>query len=83
MRRSTISKQRYVRLLRRDGHQLIRIPVEFELPGEEAIMYRDGGRLIIEPRRKRSLLALLARMQPFDADFPQIDDPPPPAEKIF
>ena len=46
-------------------------------------MYRDGGRLIIEPRRKRSLLALLARMQPFDADFPQIDDPPPPAEKIF
>ena len=26
--------------------------VEFELPGDEAIMHRDGDRLVIEPVRK-------------------------------
>jgi len=53
------------------------------MPGEEAIMRRDGDRLVIEPVRKRSLLALLKTMKPFDGDFPEIDDPPLPAEKIF
>ena len=66
---------RHVKLLRRRGHQL--------MPGEEAIMRRDGDRLVIEPVRKRSLLALLKTMKPFDGDFPEIDDPPLPAEKIF
>ena len=74
---------RHVKLLRRRRHQLIRVPAEFELPGEEAIMRRDGERLVIEPVRKRSLLALLKTMEPFDEDFPEIDDPPPAAEKIF
>ena len=76
-------KPRHVKLLRRRGHQLIRVPVEFELPGEEAIMRRDGDRLVIEPVHKRHLLALLKTMKPFDGDFPEIDDPPLPAEKIF
>jgi antitoxin VapB len=74
---------RHVKLVRRDGHQLIRIPVGFELPGGEAIMHRDGDRLVIEPVRKRNLLALLKTMEPFDGDFPEIDDQPPAAEKIF
>ena len=74
---------RHVKLVRRRGHQLIRVPAEFELPGEEAIMRRDGDRLVIEPVRKRSLLALLKTMEPFDGDFPEIDDPLLPAEKIF
>ncbi|MEA2882205.1 MAG: antitoxin VapB [Bradyrhizobium sp.] len=74
---------RHVKLLRRDGHQLIRIPAEFELPGQEAIMYRDGDRVVIEPARKRGLLALLETMKPFDGDFPKIDDQPPAPEKLF
>jgi antitoxin VapB len=74
---------RHVKLLRRNGHQLIRVPVEFELPGVEAMMRRDGDRLVIEPVRKRSLLALLKSMEPFDGDFPEIDDPPPAPAKIF
>jgi len=56
--------------------------VEFELPGDEAIMHRDGDRLVIEPVRKRGLVALLKTMKPLDEDFPQIDDPAPaPAGK--
>jgi hypothetical protein len=41
-------------------------PVEFELPGNEAIMHRDGDRLVIEPVRKRGLIALLKSMTPVD-----------------
>jgi virulence-associated protein VagC len=42
---------RHVKLLRNGHHQVIRIPVEFELPGEDAMMHREGDRLVIEPLR--------------------------------
>jgi antitoxin VapB len=61
----------------------VRIPVEFELPGDEAIMHRDGDRLVIEPVRKRGLIALLKSMQPLDKDFPQIEDPVPASERVL
>lgn len=75
--------QRHVKLFRNGRNQAVRIPVEFELPGDEAIMHRDGDRLVIEPVRKRGLLALLKTMKPFDEDFPEIEDQPPAVEKIF
>jgi len=43
-------------------------------------MHRDGDRLVIEPIRKRGLLALLKTMRPMD-DFPEIDDPAPSTER--
>jgi antitoxin VapB len=49
----------------------------FELPGDEAIVRRDGDRLIIEPRRKQGLLVLLKKFEPVEEDFPAIDDPVP------
>jgi antitoxin VapB len=76
-------EQRRVRLLRNGRNQAVRIPVEFELPGDEAVMHRDGDRLIIEPVRKRGLLALLRSMEPLDEAFPEIDDPVPAREKVF
>lgn len=78
-----MSDQRHVRLFRKGRNQAVRIPVEFELPGNEAIMHRDGDRLVIEPVRKRGLIALLAAMKPLDGDFPEIEDRPPPAEIVF
>jgi antitoxin VapB len=35
----------------------LRIPREFELEGDEAILRKEGDRLIIEPVRKGQLLA--------------------------
>jgi antitoxin VapB len=70
-------EHRHVKLFRNGRHQTVRIPVEFELPGEEAIMHRDGDRLVIEPVRKRGLVALLKAMRPLSEDFPEIDDPAP------
>jgi len=45
--------------------------------GVEAVIHRDGDRLVIEPARKRGLLALLKTMKPLDEDFPEINDPAP------
>jgi antitoxin VapB len=70
-------EQRNVRLFRNGRNQAVHIPVEFELPGDEAVMYRDGERLVIEPVRKRGLVALLKTMTPLDEEFPRIDDPTP------
>ena len=75
--------QRHVRLFRNGRNQAVRIPVEFELPGDEAIMHRDGDRLVIEPVRKRGLAALLKTLKPLKENFPEIDDPVPAAEKVF
>jgi antitoxin VapB len=46
-------------------------------------MHRDGDRLIIEPLRKRGLVALLKSMKPLNEDFPDIDDAPIAAEQVF
>lgn len=68
--------ERHVKLFRNGRNQAVRIPREFELPGEDAIMHKDGGRLIIEPVPPRSLLALLATLRPIEDEFPPIDDQP-------
>jgi antitoxin VapB len=78
-----MSEQRHVKLFRNGRNQAVRIPVEFELPGDEAIMHRDGDRLVIEPVRKRGLVALLKSMKPLDEEFPEIDDPVPGRENVF
>ena len=76
-------EQRHVKLFRNGRNQAVRIPVEFELPGDEAIMHRDGDRLVIEPVRKRGLVALLKTMKPLEEGFPEIDDPVPAPENVF
>ncbi|MCX7112147.1 MAG: antitoxin [Proteobacteria bacterium] len=73
-----VNKQdgRPVRLFRNGRNQALRIPREFELPGEEAMIHKEGERLIIEPLKKPSLLAILATLEPLDEDFPEIEDQP-------
>lgn len=78
-----MSDRRQVRLFRNGRNQAVRIPVEFELPGDEAVMHRDGDRLVIEPMRKRGLIALLDTMEPIEEDFPDIDDPVPTPERVL
>jgi antitoxin VapB len=73
---------RQVRLFRNNRNQAIRIPVEFELPGTEAIISRDGHRLIIEPLRQKGLAALLDSWEPLTEEFPEVADPPPAPKDI-
>jgi antitoxin VapB len=41
--------ERHVKVFKNGRNQAVRIPREFELPGEDAIMRKEGERLIIEP----------------------------------
>ena len=68
--------ERHVKLFRNGRSQAVRIPREFELPGKDAVMRKEGERLIIEPAPKKSLLALLSTLKPLDEDFPEIPDLP-------
>jgi antitoxin VapB len=68
---------RPVRLFRNGANQAVRIPREFELPGQDAIISREGDALIIRPIKPRSLLALLKNLKPLKEDFPKIADRAP------
>jgi antitoxin VapB len=72
-----MSVERHVKLFRNGRNQAVRIPREFELPGEDAIIRKEGQRLIIEACPPKSLLAVLASLSPQNEDFPSIPDPVP------
>jgi antitoxin VapB len=74
---TTMIPERHVKLFKNGRNQAVRIPREFELPGEDAIMRKEGERLIIEPAPPKSLLALLATLRSLDEEFPLIPDPRP------
>ena len=75
---------RVARLFRNGRNQAIRIPREFELDAEEVIIHREDRRLIIEPvDRKPSLAEVLARLEPLEEDFPEIEDPPTKPEDLL
>jgi antitoxin VapB len=75
-KKAPLKVERHVRLFRNGRSQAVRIPREFELPGGDAIMRKEGGRLIIEASPPKSLLALLASLKPIHEDFAPIDDLP-------
>ena len=73
--RSQRAGRRQAKLFRNNRSQAVRIPAEFEFPGDSVFISRDGERLILEPVRRKGLLALLASWEPLDVEFPDIDDP--------
>jgi antitoxin VapB len=77
-----VTPERHVKLFKNGQNQAVRIPREFELPGEDAIICKEGERLIIEPTPPKSLLALLATLAPLEEDFPPIADPDPDPDPV-
>ncbi len=65
--------ERHVKLFRNGRNQALRIPREFEFEGDEAIVRKEGDRLIVEPVRKGGLLSVLAGLEALDEEFPDID----------
>lgn len=75
--------ERHARLFRNGRNQAVRIPREFELPGNEVIIHKEGERLILEPVKKPNGLAeLLASWEPLDEEFPDVDEGLPPLDDI-
>jgi len=77
-----MAHQRNVKLFKNGRNQAVRIPHEFELPGEYTIMRKEGERLIIEPASPKSLLSMLATLKPLDEEFPPILDAHPDAVEL-
>jgi len=76
------TSDRHVRLFRNGRNQALRIPREFELEGEEALIHKEGDRLIVESIRKGRLLALLSSLPPLTEPFPDIDDDLPSLDDV-
>ncbi|MDJ0872106.1 MAG: AbrB/MazE/SpoVT family DNA-binding domain-containing protein [Gammaproteobacteria bacterium] len=74
--------ERHVRLFRNGRNQALRIPREFELEGNEAILRKEGDRLVIEPVRKGRLLALLASLEPLEENLPDVDEDLTPLDGV-
>lgn len=66
----------HVKLFRDETGQALHIPREFELPGDEVIIRKEGARLVIDPVKKKSLLELLGSLEPIDDEFPSIEELP-------
>ena len=77
-----MQSERHVKLFRNGRNQALRIPREFELDGDEAIVRKEGDRLIVEPVRKGGLLSVLASLEPLDEEFPDVDESLPPVDDV-
>jgi antitoxin VapB len=69
--------ERHVKLFRNGRNQAVRIPREFELPGDDAVMRKEGDKLIIEPAlRQSSFREMLDSWEPIEESWPEIEDLP-------
>ncbi len=79
-----MGSERHVRIFKNGRSRAVRIPKEFDFPGDEAIMRKEGDQLILEPvlnraAEMRRLLKEWRARGPLSDDeaLPEIDDPPP------
>ena len=83
------ARPKEAKLFRNNRSQAVRIPVEFELPGDRVLIHREGSRLIIEPvSHATNIVELLAEwrkeppLAPED-QFPAIEDAPVQPEDML
>ncbi|MBX9895077.1 MAG: AbrB/MazE/SpoVT family DNA-binding domain-containing protein [Nitrosomonas sp.] len=67
--------ERHVSLFKNGHSQVVHIPRDFELEGTEAIIRKEGDKLIIEPVKKKGLKELLPVLPTLNEDFLEIVDP--------
>ncbi|TNM65532.1 antitoxin [Aliirhizobium smilacinae] len=77
-----MSAEHHVKLFRNGGAQAVVIPAEFEMAGEEAVMRKEGDRLVIEPvGPKDDFREWLATIEPWDEEFPDVDEDQQPMKE--
>lgn len=73
------ANQRTASLFRNGRNQAVRIPVEFELPGDEVLITKTGQKLVIEPKAvdRETWEDFLNSLEAFP-DFPDVERGPAP-----
>jgi antitoxin VapB len=74
--------ERRVTLYKQGRNQTVRIPRDFELPGKDVVLRKEGERLIVAPVQPKSLLDVLATLAPLDEEFQELADPHPGAVEL-
>ena len=69
-----MSAAKKVSLFRNGANQAVRIPKEFELAGNQAMLRREGNMLILEPISQKSLLQVLLEIEPLSETRPEFED---------
>ncbi len=67
------SHQQHVRLFRNGRNQAVRIPKDFEMDCDEAIIRKEGNKLVLEPVKKSGLLNVLMSLGTIEEAFPDVD----------
>lgn len=71
-----------VRVISRDGVQLVELPASVTLAEGDCTVHREGTTVVLEPVEQpprgsaEALLALLATLEPLDETFPEVADLP-------
>lgn len=63
-----------VKLVQEGDTQTLTIPKQITLSTSYVTIRQEEEKLIIEPYPKKSLLEVLLTLEPFDEDFPDIDE---------
>ena len=77
--------ERQIRLESDGEGQTIHIPSEFVLPGEEAVISKLGDGILIRPTEQKKtsdLLEWLKTIEPWDEEFPDVDEGLLPLEDV-
>ncbi len=75
---------KHAKVFRNGRNRAIRIPVEFDFPGDDVtITKEDDGRIVIEPvRREGDFFHWLETLEPLGDDFPDLDEKQGPPEEV-
>jgi antitoxin VapB len=68
-----VNHERRIKLLRNGCDQVVQIPQEFELSGDEVILRASGDRLIFDTVKEVNLLSALRKLGPLRQDLPDED----------
>lgn len=62
--------------------QVLNIPEQFEIHSQEVVIRKEGDRIIIEPVKRPSLLALLSTLPDIEDEIPDVDQGLLPLDEV-
>lgn len=72
---------KHAKVFKNGRNRAVRIPVEFDFPGDDVTITKEGNRIIIEPAQKEgNLLEWLQTLEPLDEEFNFDEKGPYPRE---
>ena len=72
---------KHAKVFRNGRNRAVRIPVEFEFPGDDVTITKVGNQIIIEPLQRRgNLLEWLQTLEPIEEEFDFDEKGPYPRE---